>query len=348
MRGFENEKDLRKKMSWEGRFIVALVGALAVLYVGIGIANKNRGLVKDVNSLILGTPCSGATRGALRCNCIHWPFDGLTLAAVLSMEISKEPFFKDIPEKMVRSGYVMERVVTTGAQPRTNLLWKTVQLFRNGAKERGAVIDAPFLICKNAAIGVWCNGKISVGGEHGWGEGEEGWRSEFWPFPGPWEVRPDLSENSCVMYATTVCTNDVPVSFIVRWNEVFLDGDPNLCATFEVEFFAGSDDLVYRYFEGCGNLAVRTRCKFGVTMNGASWSTKTGVNEGHEIRLKKLGTLAEEKAKRIPELKLTEFEAWYYQIDTELAYEIPPGLLLWFGLCPHDMGNESAMRNLKS
>ena len=188
-----------------------------------------------------------------------------------------------------------------------------------------------------------CNGKISFGkaDEHGWGEGEESWRSEYWPLPGPWEVRPDISTNSCVMYGT-VFTNDVPASFIVRWNEVFLGGDKNLCATFEAEFFPNGD-VVYRYFEGCSNLAVLNACKMGVMMNGAGWST-SGVGEGREIRLKKLGTLAEEKAKRIPGLKLTEFEAWYYQIDTTLAYDIPPGLLLWLGLCPHDI--EKAMAAL--
>ncbi|MCL1888607.1 MAG: hypothetical protein FWF96_07035, partial [Kiritimatiellaeota bacterium] len=217
---------------------------------------------------------------------------------------------------MVLSRYVLEWV-EPDIEPRTNLTTKTIQLFRNGAKERGVLIDAPFAIGGSAEVGIWNTGKISVGEQHGWGEGgEEDWRNEFWVLLGAWEVRPDLSTNSAVVYGI-IYINELPASFFVRWQDVYLGGDTNLCASFEVEFFADTDDVVFRYFAGCDAPAVLTGCAMGVTMSGAEWSTPLAVGENREIRLHRLGTLQEEKT-AFPGLYLTHFEAWYYKIDPTL------------------------------
>jgi hypothetical protein len=325
--------------------VLAAVFVAAWLVVGIGIADKvtNTQINGSSLTLIVQSPRNGITRASfpVACACPGWPWNNpLVISAISGMEASVAPFFKNIPEQMVQSGYVME-YIHAGVLPRTNLEFRVVQLFRNAAKERGVLLPTPFAICGCNDIGVWNTGKLSVGAEHGWGAGDEDWRREFYAFFGAFEVRPDLSTNSCVMYAT-VFANELPVSFVVRWNEVFLNGDPNLCATFEVEFFAGREDVVYRYFAGCGNEAVQTNCVIGVMMSGAGWTT-TGVGAGREMRLRRLRSLEEEKAARIPELKITQFEAWYYRIKLNKSYAIPPGLLLYFGLCPHHIENAMAV-----
>ena len=299
-------------------------------WVGSSIANKGMNSLSRVGGVMPGV--SKITSIAETPHLCAWPWGNpLTASAVEGMTISSDPFFQNVPEQMVQSKYVLEWMEPDVA-PRTNLTTQTIQLFRNGAKERGVLVDAPFSICGSESVGIWNTGKISVGEEHGWGEDDEDWRHEFWPLLGAWEVRPDLSTNSAVLYGTTY-TNELPASFFIRWNDVFLGGDTNLCASFEAEFFADTDDVVFRYFTGCDAQAVLTECAMGVTMSGAAW-TAPGVAANREIRLHRLGTL-EEETTVFPGLYLTRFEAWYHQIDPTLEYDIPPGLLLSIGLCPN-------------
>lgn len=320
---------------------LAFVCMVLLVAVSIKVAGTKPGMFGGMvqSGMNLQSPAqsnaNASNTGVPDCaGCAGWPWgNALVALAVEGMDVSVDPFFKSVPENMVQSRYVLEWV-ETGAEPRTNMAAHPIQLFRNGAKERGVLVDTPFAICGSTEVGIWNTGKISVGGQHGWGKGgEEEWRNEFWVLAGAWEVRPDISTNSSVLYGTTH-TNELPASFLVRWQDVFLGGDTNLCASFEAEFFAGTDDVVFRWFEGCDVPAVLADCAMGVAMSGAEWSAPSAVAAGREARLHCLEPPEGEKAVFM-DLVLTKFEAWYHQVDTAHTYEIPPGILLDIGLCPH-------------
>jgi hypothetical protein len=252
-------------------------------------------------------------------------------AAVAGLPVSTNAFYKNLPEAMVQTRYALEWI-ETGVTARTNLVVQSVPLINPG-RERGVLVETPFPIFGQDAVGVWNGGKVSVGGQHGDGAHQPGdtWRHEFWVLQGGWETRPDLSTNSCVRFGTTY-TNGQAATFWVRWSDVRHVQSPSVRASFEIEFFRDGA-VVYRYFEGC-NPALLPPCETGVAMAGVAWSTPLAVGEGREIRLHRLGTLQEEKA-FYPGLMLTHFDAWYHRVDTTLEYEIFPGLLLSLGLCPN-------------
>jgi len=261
--------------------------------------------------------------------CDGYPFGCLELETLLSgMEPEEDPFWKGLPKVFIRSGWIpLPPVAAVKDEEPPHV----VKLFEYGAANRAVRVAVPFAAdspLHEGSVSISNRGTMSVGYCVYTPTGKVEFVQVFDVMNGDFRVMPSLSTNSCVRYGPT--TNG---TFKAKWNEVFLFGDPQKKCTFEGELYPDGT-LVYRYFEGC-TAAIAAACSVGVNMLGERWNANTLVGENREIRLRRVLSLEHERAARIPKLRLTEFEAWFYQLDPTLKYPIPPGWLLYFGLCPH-------------
>ena len=97
-----------------------------------------------------------------------WPWHNpFTEAAIAGMPESNDPFYKNVPEAMVQTRWVLNWI-STGITPRTNLVHNAIPMLA-AATDRGFEIDTPFPVFGHNTVGVWNKGKVSVGAWHGQG-----------------------------------------------------------------------------------------------------------------------------------------------------------------------------------
>jgi len=290
---------------------------------------------------------------------------------------SENSFYHGLGKAFVSTSYVPFDVATTNHNPlavrsEESLPW----LGRDGAKTRGVLVPLPQGVpqlpgqsAPGAAVGVFSNGRLSIGNRHLYdtpmagvsatGEffnlpGSREGRTEFIVLSGAWQTLPD--QGSSVIHGTIKVNNEVQ-EYFVRWENVFLE-TPNIvpnqwpCATFEIAFPADDPDrVVYRYLDGFTNNVLST-LGFGVAVETNGWfvsGADVALTNGLEIHLRHLLSEQEENAETCPGAYLRRFDAFFFNVDGSVPDAsgdgIPSGIALTCNrgwgvvhqphLCPH-------------
>ena len=146
-------------------FLLALT-VYGIVDVGQSISNKGQGYKGP--SLNDPNQTQSASTGNPTHTCA-WPRGNpLVMDAVSGLDESTNPFYKNIPEVMVQTHYVLESI-ETNVTKRLNLVSNPIPLL-TPAKDRIISVQTPFQIFGRNYVCVSNNGKVSVGGEHGQGE----------------------------------------------------------------------------------------------------------------------------------------------------------------------------------
>ncbi|MCL1888564.1 MAG: hypothetical protein FWF96_06805, partial [Kiritimatiellaeota bacterium] len=151
---------------WSVRCRVAMLVSGVALTIAVGgkpnipQSGQQGGMVLNVPTLLSQGQGQHAPEG--------WPWNNTRVAtAIAGLEPTTNKFYRGLPQTFVDTSVALADIVSTNAVSSTNWVDTTIKMFsRDGAKERGVLVDVPFEINGQNAVGICVPPRVSIGKQH--------------------------------------------------------------------------------------------------------------------------------------------------------------------------------------